>query len=145
MNSLMGFLLPDIYLSTIFEQKCDPAVPVNRSGVQERKPQFLVPFFQYQRLLLECGNKNPKFPFPVYSLRAFLRDAGQLFNGFLVAFDQAVVFPVVLLLGLLPGGVVLDALADQFRNHLDFLVETVNLLVQGGKITDQHTHILAGF
>ena len=57
---------------------------------------------------------------------------------------NSVVFFVVFLLGLLRGGILLDALVDQSGNNLNFFVQSINLCIQFGVVGGNRPHYLTG-
>lgn len=131
-------------LRSVFESEGYTVVTVYRSRFQKANPQPFVPGFKNEGLFFYWADEHPEFPVTLhlgFTLLGYHRQPG---SCFFVPFDEPIVLLGVLLLGLLRGGILFDALADQFGNYLDFLVQAVDFGINCGTVIYKGSHGFAG-
>ena len=140
-----GLFNPNLDVRSVLESECYSVVFVYRCSFQKCKPLPFVPGFKDEGLFFYCADEDAKFSVSLHPAVTLCGCCVQPIHRRFITLDQTVALPGALVLGLLLGNILLDALADRFCNYLQFFVQGFDFCIEFGAISHHLAHCFTGF
>ena len=140
-----GLFNSNLDVRSVLESECYSVVFVYRCSFQKCKPLPFVPGFKDEGLFFYCADEDAKFSVSLHPAVTLCGCCVQPIHRRFITLDQTVVLPGLFVLGLLLGSILLDALADQFCNYLQFFVQGFDFCIEFGAISHHLAHCFTGF